>query len=265
MPELPEVETMVRVLAAHLLARELPGHGRLASVWRHGKVAVLDFSGLARANSRLVARLGMTGTFRLGGDPGPYTRQTLPFGGLPLHFDDIRRFGRLQWQDALPPIGPDVFSLPRGEFAALLAGRDRRIKALLLDQMTVSGLGNIYCDECLHRAGIHPLTPASAIDGQRLHRVIRETLAEAIADGGSTISDFVDPLGRAGRFQERHRVYGRAGKPCPQCATPIVRVVAAQRGTHYCPACQPLWPPENGGSHRPNRRRTEPRLLPSSG
>lgn len=231
-PELPEVETIARVLHRELAGVTLDGTGALKRVWRHGKCVVFDFDG-----GRMVARLGMTGTFRLGGEAGPYTRETFAFTGRSLHYDDIRRFGRIRWGE-LPALGPDVLTMSSREFAALLGRRTGRIKPLLLDQRFVSGLGNIYADEALHRARLHPLRQAASVNGTALHTAIVELLTEAVEAGGSTISDFVDPLGRAGRFQTLHRVYGRAGLPCPRCGTAVVRTLVGQRGTHYCPRCQ---------------------------
>lgn len=232
MPELPEAETIARVLDRELAGRALESAGTLQRVWRYGKCVVFDFE-----SSRMVARLGMTGTFRLEGEPGPYTRGCFRFGDRLLLYDDIRRFGRIRWGD-VPALGPDILSLTAAEFAARLSGRPGRIKPLLLDQRFVAGLGNIYADEALFRARIHPLRPARSVDGAKLHEAAAELLSEAVAAGGSTISDFVDPLGRAGRFQHCHQVYGKAGVPCPRCGTAIARLVVAGRGTHYCPRCQ---------------------------
>jgi len=112
---------------------------------------------------------------------------------------------------------------------------------LLLDQRFLAGLGNIYADESLHRARIHPLQPAATVSSrraERLHNAILAVLEEAIAAGGSSISDYVDAAGRTGGFQLLHRVYGREGQPCPACGTAVQRIVAAQRGTWFCPHCQ---------------------------
>ena len=187
----------------------------------------------------MIARLGMTGVFRLTGEVGPYTRQSFAFENRTLFFDDIRKFGRLAWSEGEPTVGPDILRMTGAEFATRLSLRDRQIKPLLLDQGFAAGLGNIYVDEGLFRAQVHPSRIAKRVDGAALHSAIVELLNEAVAAGGSTISDFVDPLGRAGRFQNFHRVYGRAGLPCPRCGGAIVRTVVAQRGTHYCPRCQP--------------------------
>ena len=126
-------------------------------------------------------------------------------------------------------------------YAASLRAHRGRVKALLLNQAFIAGLGNIYVDEALFRAGVHPLAQASRVSRPRalgLHAAIVEVLSEAIAAGGSSISDYADAQGRQGGFQRFHRVYGREGEPCPACGTPIRRIVVGQRGTHFCPRCQ---------------------------
>jgi len=143
--------------------------------------------------------------------------------------------------ERLARLGPDAFEISAEEFAARLKDRRGSIKPLLLNQRFLRGLGNIYCDEALFRAGIHPLAVAARLSRARvgrLHAAIQEVLGEAIASGGSSISDYVDAEGRRGWFQMQHRVYGKEGEPCPSCGAPIRRIVVAQRGTHYCPRCQ---------------------------
>lgn len=234
MPELPEVETIARILHPLLAGQKLEEHGRLEKVWRYGKCLLFEFD-----SERLIARLGMTGTFRIDGQPGAHTRRIFEFERTLLLYDDIRKFGRLSWSTEMPDVGPDALTIDRAALSSRLATHARAIKPLLLDQSFLSGLGNIYVDECLHRARVHPLTPSNRVDASRLLAAIHETLGEAIDCGGSTISDFVDPYGRPGTFQERHRVYGREGRACPECGSAIRRAVVAQRGTHYCPRCQP--------------------------
>ena len=132
-------------------------------------------------------------------------------------------------------------SITAEQLAAMLKPRRSRIKPLLLNQQFLSGLGNIYCDEALFRAGIHPRALASRLSRARiarLHSAIVEVLALAIEKGGSSISDYVDTEGRKGSFQLFHQVYGKQGEPCVRCATPLKRIVVAQRGTHFCPKCQ---------------------------
>jgi formamidopyrimidine-DNA glycosylase len=238
-PELPEVETIARVLRQHLLGQRLDG-ARLAAISRHGKALLFNFSDAAPGRERLVARLGMTGTLRLNAPPDKHTQTVLQFERDTLVYSDIRKFGRLVWSAEPLHLGPDILAMPAEQLAAKLATRERAIKPLLLDQALASGLGNIYVDECLFAARTHPLTPASCVDAVALSNAVTRILEAAIAAGGSTISDFFDPLGRAGQYQLQHRVYGRSGEPCPNCGAPIVRLLVAQRGTHICPQCQPL-------------------------
>lgn len=255
MPELPEVETVLRTvaprvegrrilaveflspLAAGGLGEELKGRLRgevIRAVRRHGKRLLLDLN-----HGLLDIHLRMTGKLRFGEDIGAQTRAVFTLEDGTLRFDDVRQFGRIVWRESDPPQGPDALKLDAEGFVAVVAGRRGRIKSVLLDQKVVSGLGNIYVDECLFRAGIHPLARrVSRARLRRLHEAVVEVLREAIECGGSSISDYVDAEGRRGRFQERHRVYGRAGEPCTACGAPVRRIVVAQRGTHYCPQCQ---------------------------
>jgi formamidopyrimidine-DNA glycosylase len=263
MPELPEVECIVRSLRPQLegsrieaavfrsplvagghpgrLRRFLAGR-RIAGVGRRGKFILLQLdSGLCAIHLR------MTGRLLWNGAEGPYTRAVLEVGRGRLLLDDIRQFARIWAGLTAPPtvggLGPEPLELSEDQFLERLRGRRGRIKALLLDQRFVAGIGNIYADESLHRAGIHPLEPASALPARRakrLHRAIVEVLEEAIAAGGSSISDYVDSTGRQGGYQIFHRVYGRQGEPCPRCGAAVRRIVVAQRGTHFCPRCQRL-------------------------
>lgn len=256
MPELPEVETIVRSLAPKLTGRvvrsaeffaprvmrgapepDLAGH-KVQSVTRHGKHILLKFD-----HGTLAIHLGMTGKLLIDGDPTPYLRAEFVLEGCRLLFDDIRQFGRMAWDEVLPPnvarLGPEPLEITGPEFVACLKEKRGRIKSILLNQTFLRGLGNIYVDEALHRAGVHPL--AQQITRKRalaLHAAITDVLQAAIASGGSSISDYVDTEGKKGSFQESHRVYGKEGEPCPTCGAAIVRTVVAQRGTHFCPKCQ---------------------------
>jgi formamidopyrimidine-DNA glycosylase len=165
-------------------------------------------------------------------------------GGLDMAFNDTRKFGRVWLLDDPAPLFAGLGPEPLGEaFTAgwlhgALAQRSRAIKPLLLDQAFLAGVGNIYADESLHRAGIHPLRIASSLsetEAARLHAHIRAVLEEGIAKNGASI----DWVYRGGEFQHAFRVYGRAGEPCYNCGTPVERMVVGQRGTHFCPNCQP--------------------------
>jgi formamidopyrimidine-DNA glycosylase len=261
-PELPEVETVARSIAPlvgrRILSAEFrcprvlrgadPEHmaaglaGRkIAAVERYGKFLVLSL----REGGYLVVHLGMTGRLLLGGSPGKHTHAILTLDRGLLLYDDPRQFGCFQYSAEFPQrvarLGPEPLEISAADFATGLRRRKTRIKALLLNQRFLRGMGNIYADEALFRAGIHPLAMASRIRGERasrLHSAIRQVLREAIDAGGSSISDYVDAEGRKGFFQLRHRVYQRTGEPCLTCGTPIRRILVAQRSSHFCPKCQ---------------------------
>ncbi|MFB3777412.1 MAG: bifunctional DNA-formamidopyrimidine glycosylase/DNA-(apurinic or apyrimidinic site) lyase [Bryobacteraceae bacterium] len=255
MPELPEVETVVRTVAARLAGHRLvkvrcttrkpwaksvrKAEGQtIHRVRRYGKYILLDLD-----EGLLAIHLGMTGKLLANGAKGPYTRAALELDdGVVVLFDDVRQFGSVRWIPREPAgLGPDALAVPAGEFLQRLVGRKGRIKPLLLNQSFLRGLGNIYADEALFRAGIHPLAVAARLRtgrALRLHGAIVEVLSEAVAKGGSSISDYVDADGNRGWFQIEHRVYQRTGEPCLVCGTRIRRILAAQRGTHFCPRCQ---------------------------
>jgi formamidopyrimidine-DNA glycosylase len=181
----------------------------------------------------------------LGGGPGKHTHAILTLDQGVLLFDDSRQFGSIQFSEEFPArvarLGPEPLEIAPELFAAELKRHKTRIKALLLNQRFVRGVGNIYADEALFRAGIHPLAIASRLRGerpQRLHEALTAVLTEAIAAGGSSISDYVDAQGRKGFFQFSHRVYQHTGEPCVTCGTAIRRVVIVQRSSHFCPQCQ---------------------------
>jgi formamidopyrimidine-DNA glycosylase len=292
MPELPEVETIRRALEPRIVGRqferveiqdprlvrpfeptavaaELEGE-RVAELGRRGKYLVVRFE----SGRVLLIHLRMTGSVRhapagsLADDP--YRRAVVKLDdGSDVAYRDVRRFGT--WH-LLEPDEVDHYLAQRlgGEplertftprsLAQRLEGRRAPIKAALLDQRTVAGLGNIYVDEALWRAGLHPLRPAGTLDADevaRLAKGIRQALRAGIASQGASLRDYSTPDGRRGRMQERFRVYGREGEPCPRCGTPIDKIRAGGRGTWYCPNCQ-----RRAGSRsasrpsRPRRRRS---------
>ena len=266
MPELPEVETIVRGLARHIINRRVanveflwPGlvvgdvektvrrmcGCTISGVRRHGKYIVLDLAG-ARKSWCLVIHLRMTGNFIVNGEPGPHTRAVLFLeGGPTLVYHDIRKFGRWQLSEGLPErlleLGPEPLEISGDDFHARLRSRGAMLKALLLDQEFLRGLGNIYADEALFRARIHPRTNSAKVGPKRsarLHRAIQEVLADAIAQGGSTINNYVNSEGSQGYFQLSTYVYGKTGECCKVCGMPIRRTIVASRSTHFCPKCQ---------------------------
>ena len=275
MPELPEVETIRLALEPHVVGRrferveihdprlvrpfeplavaaELEGE-RVAALERRGKYLVVRFE----SGRVLLIHLRMTGSLRharhgeLGDDA--YRRAVVNLDdGSDVAYRDVRRFGT--WH-LLEPEEVDEYLARRlgGEplertFTAKrlgerLAGRRAPLKAALLDQRTVAGLGNIYVDEALWRARLHPLREAGTLDGDELRRLakgIRESLRAGLARQGASLRDYATPDGSRGRAQERFRVYGRVGEPCARCGTPIDKIRVGGRGTWYCPSCQRL-------------------------
>lgn len=260
MPELPEVETVVRSVAPHLagrrilgasftspwvtpgnraaLARKLAGR-RVESVARRGKFIVMPLD-----EGTLTVHLGMTGRLLVRGAPDRHTHGIFRLDEGIVLYHDPRQFGRIEWSAGVPPrlarLGPEPLEISLEEFRARLR-RPARLKALLLNQAFLAGLGNIYADESLFAAGIHPLARADSLSrarAERLYCAIRETLGRAIQLGGSSVSDYVNAEGERGWFQLEHRVYGRQGQACVSCGRAVVKRVIAQRGTHYCPHCQ---------------------------
>jgi formamidopyrimidine-DNA glycosylase len=214
---------------------------RITALKRYGKFIVASLSG----GGYLMVHLGMTGRLLLGGDAGKHTHAIFTFDRGMLLYDDSRQFGCIELSEEFPPrvarLGPEPMEIAFDDFAAALKKRHTRIKSLLLNQSFLRGLGNIYADEALFRAGIHPLALAARIRldrARKLHDAIVAVLTEAIAAGGSSISDYVDAEGRKGFFQISHRVYQRTGEPCTKCRTPIRRVIVTQRSSHFCPKCQ---------------------------
>lgn len=278
MPELPEVETVVRGLKAVLPGRQIVGvrlgktdfiddpaalerdvpRSRIEQVRRHGKFIILE---LDRAGAHvgndgaqklsLLVHLGMTGQLVVYPAEAPARPHTHVFftldDGRELRYTDIRRFGRMavlpigDQTKVLGPLGLDPLDVSEEQFSAAIHARKSHIKALLLDQTVLRGMGNIYTDEALFRAKIHPrrlganLTPKEL---SRLHRAMQDVLNEAIRSRGSSISDYVDSAGEQGEFQLKHRVYDREGKKCLRCGAPIRRIIVAGRSSYFCPHCQ---------------------------
>ncbi|MBL8858049.1 MAG: bifunctional DNA-formamidopyrimidine glycosylase/DNA-(apurinic or apyrimidinic site) lyase [Planctomycetes bacterium] len=272
MPELPEVETVVRLIRPKLVGRTITGAevhwrrtvvarafeervvgARIVAVRRRAKYIVVDLARRGRCAGAILAHLRMTGRMHVekrAVESVPYAKVELALDdGRVLHFVDVRKFGRFEFtadvEARLARIGPEPLE---EEFTAAwlqdgLRARRRLLKPLLLDQSFVAGLGNIYVDEALHRAGLHPLARSERVNPEqsaRLRAEIRAVLAEAIEREGSSFDTFYrTPEGNPGGYQDQFRVYGRDGKPCRACGTTIVRLVVGQRGTHVCTVCQP--------------------------
>ena len=275
MPELPEVETVRRDLACALSGRTLErvrvrrsdivkgcGCRRLAGeltgltvgeIGRRGKNLIVGLS----SGAVLLAHLGMTGRLCITEADAPLEKHTHLIADLSdgqrLIFRDPRRFGHLELcadgcldaSETLRNVGLDAMAdeFTGRRLAEMLAGRSAPVKAALLDQRRVAGIGNIYACEAMHRAGIPPEARCGELSGEqvrRLHRAIRRVLTEAIAAEGTTIADYVTGAGVPGGFRERLRVYGREGERCRRrgCGGTIERIVQSNRSTFYCPACQ---------------------------
>jgi formamidopyrimidine-DNA glycosylase len=204
----------------------------------------------AEPDAQWIVHLGMTGRLLVTTPDSPvanhtHARLTLE-SGREIRFVDPRRFGRLEFRElrstaAFQGAGKEPLTIDADEFAALFRGRKLAIKAALLNQSLLTGVGNIYADESLFRAGIRSSRRAGRLTKAELERLrlsLRAVLQKAIQLGGSSVSDYVDANGVRGFFQLEHCVYMRTGQPCRHCDTPIRRIVVAGRGTHYCPQCQ---------------------------
>jgi formamidopyrimidine-DNA glycosylase len=274
MPELPEVETIARGLAQRVVgdviesvwigekpqplkssAQEIAGAlegAKIVAVERVGKHIVVELSKPdqnGHVPNQWIVHLGMTGSLLIVPADAAIAKHTHLIArlqsGRELRFVDPRRFGRLAVRQTVADNawagGQEPLQISADDLSALFRGRNTLIKSALLNQKLLRGVGNIYADEALHRAGIRPRRRAASLtraELKLLHRHLQAVLRQAIAAGGSSISDYVDVDGESGNFQFRHRVYGREGMPCRKCKCAIKRVVIAGRSAHYCPHCQ---------------------------
>jgi formamidopyrimidine-DNA glycosylase len=276
MPELPEVETVARGLQKSvagrrilsvrlgktdfiddpaLLERHLPGK-QIEAVERYGKFMLLRLSKAMSDNgdagtASLLVHLGMTGQLAPCAAGQPCAKHTHVWfeldDGRELRYTDPRRFGRMAYltsaglAEELKAFGVDPLLVSKQEFAERIRGRRARIKALLLDQSVLRGVGNIYADESLWRAKIHPARLGAELSkkqAETLWTALQYILQKAIAARGSSISDFLDAEGEPGEYQRHHRAYGREGKRCHRCGTVIRRAIVAGRSSYFCPKCQ---------------------------
>jgi formamidopyrimidine-DNA glycosylase len=293
MPELPEVETVVRGLRQAIVGRRivcvtlgktdfiddpaaleqnLPGR-RIEGVERYGKFMLLRLSPVSGADpatakgdaapAALLVHLGMTGQIAPRAAAQPHEKHThvcfLLDDGRELRYSDPRRFGRMAYlreaalAEELRGFGADPLEVSAEEFSARMRSRRARIKALLLDQRVLRGVGNIYADESLWRAKIHPARLGARLTKEQtetLHHVLQDILQKAIALRGSSISDFLDAEGQPGEYQRHHRAYGREGKNCYRCRSKIRRAIVAGRSSYFCPKCQPAPRSARKTSHR---------------
>jgi formamidopyrimidine-DNA glycosylase len=295
MPELPEVETVVRGLRRTIPGRtilsvrlgktdfiddpmalevHLPGR-RIESVERFGKFMLLQLSAVVsrdraiangdEAPASLLVHLGMTGQLApsAAAEPcGKHTHVCLTLDdGRELRYTDPRRFGRMAYlteallAQELTEFGADPLEVGATEFAARIRSRRARIKAMLLDQSVLRGVGNIYADESLWRAKIHPARLGIRMtikETETLRKVLQDILKKAIVMRGSSISDFLDANGEPGEYQRHHRAYGREGERCYRCRAIIRRAIVAGRSSYFCPKCQP---PPRSRKRKPSKAR----------
>lgn len=276
MPELPEVETIARCLNSCLPGRVISsvecrysgcirGNAqayttglegrRIKAVWRRAKLLLMDLD----QEQHLVFHLKMTGKLLFSscwqGEVDKHTHLIFNFADQEkLAYQDQRKFGysafltgqELQSWPFFASLGPEPLTLDVHGFRRIFGRTRARVKAVLLDQQRIAGIGNIYADEALHLAGIHPATQShvlSAAGLSRLHASLLEVLTRALDVGGTSFRDYVDGLGRPGRYQDEFNVYGRTGLPCRQCGRDLEKTVVAGRTSVFCPACQPgRWP-----------------------
>ena len=280
MPELPEVETIANGVHARVRGQRITSvwtsgkpqtfkspeseieevltGATIAGVRRVGKIIVVTLTRpenplslqmdvkVLQAPAEFLVHLGMTGRLLVSQAEiplPPHTHAVLTLSdGREVRFVDPRRFGRLSvHREAYAGPGAEPLTIAPSDFAALFRGRRTPIKAALLNQSLLHGVGNIYADEALARSGIRPRRQAARVSRAELERLrvsLVEVLKRAIELGGSSVSDYVDAEGIAGFFQLEHRVYARGGQPCRVCGTPIKKIVVGGRGTHFCPQCQ---------------------------
>jgi formamidopyrimidine-DNA glycosylase len=271
MPELPEVETIVRSLAPRLRGLEIESsqlllprllrspensvleelYGRkVLGLRRRGKMILIDCEG----DRSLLLHLKMTGQLLFSPaqePPDKHTHLILRFREREdeLRFRDVRKFGFVRYLRTseapgcreLRDLGPEPLGLDFKSFHEIMRSRKGRLKSLLLNQTIMAGIGNIYADEILFEARIHPQTPACRLkpeESRRLWKAMQAILRKAVASRGSTIRDFLDSEGKGGSFQDQHKVYGRPSEPCPRCGRKIQRLRLGGRSTFFCPRCQ---------------------------
>jgi formamidopyrimidine-DNA glycosylase len=282
MPELPEVETVSQGLQQRALGRrilavdirhagvvagspeqfssELEGRS-IASIRRKGKVLALELAAEKEPARYLLVRLGMTGQFTVIGPETPlesHTHVLLTLDGRQeMRFRDVRRFGRLrsctraEMETIFNRLGPDAQQVTWEQFLTAMRARRGAVKSWLMNQQLMAGIGNIYADESLFAARIHPLAQPGRISrskGRRLFLAVRKILDHAVRLQGTSFRDYVDIEGRPGNYEPQLRVYQRDGEPCPRCGRTIRRIVVAGRSSHFCPSCQPR--PRYAGASR---------------
>lgn len=265
MPELPEVETVVRAIEPELVGKRIEGVDlrradivtpadidlpsllkgkKIKRIWRRAKRIMFELGD----GNRFYVHLGMSGQLKLAQPDKPIIKHThliLEFDKEQLRFRDPRRFGGVFWLGKNhtddPKLGPEPLELRAADLQKRLAKTRRAIKVALMDQAVIAGLGNIYADEALFASGIDPRRPANSLSSAeiaKLNRAIKTVLKRAIEHRGSSLRDYVDAKGRRGKFQKQHRVYHRTGQACVHCGGKIEKIVLGGRSTHFCATCQ---------------------------
>jgi len=267
MPELPEVETIKRELEQAILGKKIVGvvinnakvirepkkekfiaelkNTEIKKIIRRGKLLIFELS----SGKSLTVHLKMTGQLIYPGN-GKTSRVSFKFSnGKLLDFNDTRLFGELRildnWQNLkfVKELGPEPFDLSEEKFSEMLKNRKTKIKILLMDQKIISGIGNLYANEALFRARIHPEQPASSLSAQekeKLFEEIKKVLSEAIHYKGSSVDQYVQLSGEPGDYVKYHQVYDRENEPCYKCKGKVKRITLGGRGTYFCPSCQKL-------------------------
>jgi formamidopyrimidine-DNA glycosylase len=270
LPELPEVETVAAALRSALTGRRLTGlrvrfagvfepdarafrraltGRRLDGVHRHGKYLILTFDAGGPDPAHAMLHMRMTGQVFVAPDyvPDKHVHAVFDFAGRPVFYRDVRKFGRWTLVDdavrptAIAHVGPDMLKVRYETWSRRVSRRRAPWKAVLLDQGVAAGLGNIYVDEALFRAGVHPLAVPADSDpatARRIFDAAKGVLRLAIRHGGTTLMDYRDFTGRPGNFRRKLRVFGRTGETCGRCGGIIEKTVVAGRGTHFCAECQ---------------------------
>ncbi len=243
MPELPEVETIRRQLAEKIIGRKLDGR-EITDVRRRAKILIFDFND----GTSLIFHLKLTGQLIFNGKSSPYTRKVFNFDdGSQLIFNDVRKFGWWKKVKGTKEIeekfGPEALEINLKTFSVLLSKRlNSRIKPLLMDQKFIAGIGNIYSDEILFAAKVHPLRRVKTLGKKEIGDIlknIRKILKEAIRRHGSSVRDYFDAYGEKGDYAKYHKVYQKEGEKCLRCGAIIARIKIGGRSAHFCPKCQP--------------------------
>ena len=244
MPELPEVETIKRQLAKKIIGKKLNGK-KIVGLRRRAKVLIIDFND----GSSLLFHLKLTGQLIFRGTPSKHTRKVFKFSdGSWLTFNDTRKFGWWKMAKGTEKIekafGPEALEIDPDTFKEILKRRpNARIKALLMDQKFIAGIGNIYSDEILFAAKVHPLRRAGTLkaeEAKMIHENIKRILQDAIKHHGSSVQYYLDACGNKGNYLRYHKVYQREGRPCLRCGAEIKRIKLGGRSAHFCPHCQRL-------------------------